>query len=207
MLHEGGLALLETDRVHDPLALDAFQAGFDNRPLRRVDHDRDAGDVGLRGNQAEKGGHRVFGIEHRVVHVDVDHLRAVRHLLLGDLESGLEIAFQDQLLEAGGAGDVRALADIDEAGDRIERERLISAEPAGRLDDRHLPRRHALNRLRNRRDVLGRGAAAAAYEVDEPAFREFTQFAGHIVGRFVVSAEGVGQPGIGMNADVYAGDP
>jgi hypothetical protein len=49
--------------------------------LRGVDHDRHAGDVRLRGDQVEEGDHRLDGVEHALVHVDVDDLRAVLDLL------------------------------------------------------------------------------------------------------------------------------
>ncbi len=43
-------------------------------------------------------------------------LRAILDLLAGDLDSGLVIVVEDQLFEARRAGDVGALADIDEIG-------------------------------------------------------------------------------------------
>jgi hypothetical protein len=51
-------------------------------------------------------------------------------------------------------------------------------------------------------DVLRRGAAAAADDVDQTAFGEFAQDFRHVLGRFVVLAKGVGQAGVGMGADV-----
>ena len=45
------------------------------------DHHRHARDVRLGGDQVEEGGHRLFGIEQALVHVDVDHLGAVLDLL------------------------------------------------------------------------------------------------------------------------------
>ena len=49
-----------------------------------------------------------------LVHVHVDHLRAVLDLVARDLDGSLVILVHDQLLEARRSGDVRALADIDE---------------------------------------------------------------------------------------------
>ena len=69
----------------------------------------------------------VFGVEQALVHVDVDDLRAVLDLLAGDLDRGGIVAGHDQLLEAGRAGDVGALADIDEgAADPLARGRVCS---------------------------------------------------------------------------------
>ena len=57
-----------------------------------------------------------LGVEQALVHVDVDDLRAVLDLLARDLDRGGIIAGHDQLLERRRAGDVGALADIDETG-------------------------------------------------------------------------------------------
>ena len=99
VLAERRLAFLHRDRVDDRLALHALQAGLDHRPFRRVDHDRHAGDVGLGGDQIEEGDHRLLGVEQALVHVDVDDLRAVRHLLARDVERGGVVAGRDQLAE------------------------------------------------------------------------------------------------------------
>ena len=61
MIDEGGLALLDRDRVHHRLALQAFQPGLHHREFRGVHHHGHAGDVGLGGNQVEEGRHRGFG--------------------------------------------------------------------------------------------------------------------------------------------------
>ena len=61
-----------------------------------------------------KIGHRLLGVEQGLVHVDVDDLRAVLDLVARDLDRGIIVAGEDQLLELGRAGDVAALADVDE---------------------------------------------------------------------------------------------
>ena len=81
------LAFLHRDRVHHRLALDAFQAGFDHGEFGGIDHDRDAGDVGLGGDEVEEGHHRGFGIEQALVHVDVDDLGAVLDLVARHLQA------------------------------------------------------------------------------------------------------------------------
>ena len=58
--------------------------------------------------------HRRLRIEHRLVHVDVDHLRAVLDLLAGDRQRVVEAAFEDHAGEGFRAGDVGAFADVDE---------------------------------------------------------------------------------------------
>jgi hypothetical protein len=71
------------------LALQALQAGLDHLPARRVDHHRHAGDVRLGGDQVRgrSSWHR-RPVEHALVHVHVDDLRAVLDLLPRDVERG-----------------------------------------------------------------------------------------------------------------------
>src|SRR3546814_5175745 len=74
----------------------AFQAGLDDAPFRRIDHHRHARDVGLGGDQLEKGRHRAFGVEQPFVHVDVDDLGAIFDLLARDLDRGGEIVRSEE---------------------------------------------------------------------------------------------------------------
>ncbi len=108
------LALLHGDRIDDALALNDLQARLDHLPLGAVDHDRDAGDVGLGGHEVQEGDHGLFGIEKALVHVDVDDRGAGLDLLTRDVQGGVVIALDDQLLEFRRAGDVGAFADVDE---------------------------------------------------------------------------------------------
>ncbi len=128
------LAFLHRDRVNDRLARDALQARLDHMPLRAVDHHRHARDVGLGTDQLEEGGHRVNRVEQALVHVDVDHLRAVFDLLARDFDRGRVVAVHDQLLEPGGAGHVGPLADIDEVGDILLGHDLSPVQIAGEND-------------------------------------------------------------------------
>src|SRR5205823_4184214 len=107
-------AFLQADRVDDAFALKAFQARFDDFPLRGVHHDGDFGDVRLGSDEIQESGHRRNAVDHPFVHTDVDDLRAVLDLLPRDRHGGLEIAGFDQLSEPGRAGDVGALADVNE---------------------------------------------------------------------------------------------
>src|SRR5207248_1451844 len=68
------------------------------------------------------------GIEQVGVHVDVEDVGAAADLVERDVDRGLVVTRLDQPPEAGGAGDVRPLADDDEAGVRADHERLEAAE-------------------------------------------------------------------------------
>ena len=91
LAQELGLALLERERVDDGPALGRAQAGLDDRPLRRVDHEGHPADVRLGGEEAHEARHGRLRVEHALVHVDVEHLGAALDLLASDLD-GLGVA-------------------------------------------------------------------------------------------------------------------
>ena len=203
---EGVLAFLERDRIDHGLALHAFQPGLDHREFRGIDHHRHAGDVGLRRDQIEERGHRLFGIEQALVHIDVDDLRAVLDLIARDGKRGGIIAGGDELAEPRRAGDVGALADIHEWNFRRQREGFEPGEPQPRRDLRDFARRLAGHGAGDGADVLRRRAAAAADDVDQAGRGEFVDQRRHDLGPLVVTAEFVGQSGIGIGADQGVGD-
>ena len=168
-------AFLHRDRVDDRLALHALQAGFDHAELRRVDHHRHAGDLGLAGDQVEERGHRLDAVDQPVVHVDVDDLGAVLDLVAGDVERRRVVVVLDQAAELGRAGDVGALADVDERDVVGERERLESRQFEARRARRHDARREPDDGLGDRADVRRRRAAAAADDVDETGVGELLE--------------------------------
>ena len=100
--------------------------------------------------EVEKMRHGLDAIEHPFVHVDVDDLRAVVDLLLGHGQGLLELSGQDQFGELGRAGDVGALADVDEIGVGPDGQRLQAAQAQLRLDLRRHARREFFDRLRQR---------------------------------------------------------
>ncbi len=120
-------ALFHADRVDDALALHAAQAGLDHAPLGAVDHDRHARNIGLAGDQVQETHHGGLAVEHGLVHVDVDDLGAVFHLLARHGQRLLELAVQDHAGKGLGAGDVGALADVDEQAACADRRHRLQA--------------------------------------------------------------------------------
>ena len=94
------------------------------RELRRVDHHRDARDVGLGGDQVQEPPHRGDAVEHALVHADVEDVGAALDLLARDRDRLVVLVVLDEATERGRAGDVRALADHDEVRLRRDRQRL-----------------------------------------------------------------------------------
>ena len=122
---------LHADRIHDRLALHAAQPGLDHLPFGRVDHDRHARDVGLAGDQVQEAHHRCLAVEHGLVHVHVDDLRAVFHLLARHGQGLLVLAVEDHASEHLGARDVGALADVDEQRLRVDAHGLEPGQKQG----------------------------------------------------------------------------
>ena len=208
LFQEGRLPLLEADGIDHGLARDRPQARLDGRPVGRIDHHGHARDVRLGRDEAEKAGHGGLAVQHPLVHVDVDDLGAVLDLLARDLQGSRVVAGGNQLAELGRAGDVGALAHIDEGAAIVAA--LEGLEPGetepGRVL-RHCARRMSRDRVCDSGDVRGRGAAAAADQVDQAGLGPLAQLRGGLVGRFVIAAELVGEPGIGVGADPRLGDP
>ena len=141
LMQEGFFAFLHGDGVHHPLALDAFETRLDHLPLGGVDHDRHLGNLRFRCHQVEEFHHALGGFKHPLVHVDVDDLGAVFHLIAGHIQSSVVILFLDQAQEALGAGHIGALAHIDEQGILADGAWLQPGQSAGYLNLGKLARR------------------------------------------------------------------
>ena len=208
LLQEILFAFLQADGIDDGLALHALQSGLEHRPLRAVDHDRQARDFRLGGDEVEEMRHRLLGVEQAFVHVDVDQVRAAAHLIERHVDGLAELAVLDQPLKFLRAGDVGALADHLEVAVGADRQhfepgelrvRRLERRPAVRRRD--LARRHAGDLFRDRADVIGRRPAAAADDVDEAAGGEIPDQLAGLRRVLVVLAERVRQPCIGIAAD------
>ena len=205
---EGVVPFLQADRVDDALALQALEAGLDHRPLGRVDHHRHLADVRFRGDEIEELDHGRARIEHRLVHVHVDELGAVLDLAACHRERRGVVAGEDQAGECLRPGDVGTLADVHEERVVADVERFQAGQAQLRLDLRHHPRRDALHGAGDRGDVRGRGAAAAADDVDQAGLRELAQQRCRVLGALVVAGlrQRIGQSGIRVRTDVGIGN-
>ena len=116
------------------------------------------------------------------------------------------IAGGDQLAEFRRARDVGALADIDEGNRGRQLERLEARQPQARLDLGNRARLVRRDGGGDRRDMIGRGAAAAADDIDETGCGEFADQPRHVFRALVVLAEFVGQAGVGIGAHQRIGD-
>ena len=171
------LAFLEGNRVHNALALQAFEAGLDDLPLGGIHHDRHLVHLRLGLEQDEEFGHRGHAIDEAFVHADVDHIGTALHLLTGHRHRLLQLVLLDELGEFGGTGHVRALADHEIRRTlfrccALEHKRLRAAEAHRMRVCRNLTRWEVFNRFGNGGDMLWRVAAATTHDVHETAAAE-----------------------------------
>ena len=191
-------ALLEADRIDDAFALHALQPGLEDRPFRAVDHHRHAGDVGLGGHEVQQAGHHGFAVQQPVVQVDVDDVRAPLHLAPGDGHGLVHPAVAHEPGETPGAGHVGPFADHQKRALGSNDQRLEAAVAGGGLDVRGLARGVLSDRRGDRPDVVRRGPAAAAHDVQPAVGGELAQHLGHLLRCLVVVAKLVGQACVGV---------
>ncbi len=195
-LNELFFAFLQTDGVDDRLALNAFQPGFNHGPLGGVDHHRHPSNIGFAGNQIEKAHHGFLGVQHCLIHIDVDHLGAALDLLQGDFECSGVILFHDQTLELGRAGNVTALTHVDEQGVLGDVEGFQARQATGRRNVGQRPRGVRGHGIGNRFDVLRCGTTATTDNVHQTAGRKLFDDGNHFLGGLIVFAELIGQAGV-----------
>mmetsp|Transcript_1346 Transcript_1346/g.4244 ORF Transcript_1346/g.4244 Transcript_1346/m.4244 type:complete len:374 (-) Transcript_1346:1331-2452(-) len=190
------LTTLEGNGVHDALTLAALQASLNNVELGRVNHERNLGRIRFRHEQVHKAGHRRLAIDETVIHVDVDHMRAVFDLLEGDRESLLEVAIDNSLLENTGARDIASLTEVDERLAvvllvRFIVERFEARDAHEVLHAMLFARRVRGHHVRKGLDVLIRGTAATANGVQKAHIHEDSAVFRHLGALLVVATHRV----------------
>ena len=207
LVQEGFFTFLHGNGVHHPLALDAFQTGLDHFPLGGIDHDRHLGDLRFRCHQVKELHHALGGFQHPLIHVDVDDLGAVLHLVTGHVQGSVVILFLDQAQKAFGAGHIGPLAHVNEQGVLADGAGFQARQPAGDLDFGNLSWRQSFHGLRHGGNVLGGGTAAASDDVEEPLFGPTADFPGHGGRIEIVFPHFVGQASVGVSGHVGLGNP
>ena len=129
MTHKHVLTLLERYGVDDTLALHAFESCGDDIPLGGINHNRYARYFGFACHEIEECGHLLARIKQTVVHIDVDHLRSVLHLLACDGESLIIFLFLDKSEELARTSHIASLAHIDKSHFGSDVEQFQSTEP------------------------------------------------------------------------------
>ena len=157
------VTVLVVDRVDDGAAAEQFQACRDHFGLGRVEHQWQR----RRGREPPCDLAHVSGaVPADVVDAQVEQVGAVSRLLPGDLHAVVVPAVVHRLAEGLRAVGIGALADGEERGFLPERHVLVErcgARLGPRAPALHLAAAHPRD---DRRQVLGRRAAAAAHQGD-----------------------------------------
>ena len=198
-------ALLERYGVDHALALYALDGCGDDLPLRGVHHDGHAGNVGLRGDEVEEMHHLLLGVEQAIVHIDIEQLGSILHLVAGDGECFVIFLFVDKSKELARAGHVATLAHVDEVALGSHLAQFKSREPQGiGTWGRHVGL-GTLDKGGIFGDVGIGGATASADDVDQSLGDILFHLHGHLGGCLVIAAEAVGESCIGVARDVVGG--
>ena len=107
-------ALFERDRVDDALALQVFDALFQDLPFRGIDHDRHLSDVRFALQKLQETRHHRLAINESIVKTNVDYVGTVLDLLARDFECVFEFSCANQFRKRRRSGHVGALADHQE---------------------------------------------------------------------------------------------
>ena len=178
------VAFLEVGRVEDRLAAVVAQAGLHHRGLGRVEHERQR----CLGREAPGDLVHVEGaVAADVVDTHVEHVRAFLHLLARHRDARVVVGFEHRVAELPGTVRVGAFADREVGELLMERNVRVDRRAAGLVLGRAHHRRAVVAEPRDDLlEVLGRGAATAADDVEPELVHEaFVRFRER-VGREVV---------------------
>ena len=137
---------------------------------------------------------------------DINHLRAIAHLAARDFGSLFPFLFGDQLLESARADYVRPLADEEGSIRIISFDKLDAGVIRAVRGRGNCPRLAALHHFRERADMRGRRAAAAADHVQPAMLDEARKLGRERLGRFAVGAVFARQPGVRIAGNTRRGD-
>ena len=191
---EALFAVLEVDRVDDALTLAVGQRPLDRGGAGRIDHQRRFDLVDHLLVEAVDIVH-LFAVG--ILEVDVDDLRTVLHLPAADLRSLFVLLVRNQPLEGTRADLVRALANQQRTVVVVRFDQLdagVVRSPQAAMP----PRLLALDHLRDGADVLGRGPAAAADEIEPTVANKALERGGQRRRRFQIEPVLVGQARVGI---------
>ena len=84
MLDKDFFPFFQGNGINDTLTLHTFQSRKNDIPFRRINHHGYTGNIRFRSNQIQEGGHLGCRIQQAVIHVHINNLRTVFHLLTGN---------------------------------------------------------------------------------------------------------------------------
>ncbi len=189
------LAVLQVDGIDQALALAVGQRQLHRLGIGGVNHDRrlDLADQ-LLVKRRDVGDLVAVG----ALQADVGDLRAVADLAAGDLAGLLPLLGRDQVLEGARADDVGALADQQRPVGGLRLHRIDAGVKGAGAGRRRAARRMAGGQAGQGADMLRRGAATAADDVDPAAGGEALDLRREAFRRLQIAAVFIRQTGVGI---------
>ena len=206
MREECFFSFFQADGVDDGFPLQTFQAGGDNLPFGRVYHYRNPINIGLEDDEIQEVYHLFAGIEHSIVHVDVDDLCAGLDLFAGDVESFGVVLFVNEPQEFARACHIAAFAYVDEIVFGADNEIFEPTDVQPVVFRDGTAGRGVLCDFPIAGYVLGCRSATTTHDIYQSLVDKFFYLCSHRCGRFVIFAQPIGQSGIGVSTDVIGGE-
>ena len=206
VVDKGINAFFHRDGVNNAFTLNTLQPFLDDFPLRGVNHDWHPGNVRLTGYQVEEAHHRRFGVEHSLIHIDVDDLGAALNLLAGHVKRFTVLLFFNQPFEFRRTGHVSPLPDVHKQAVITDGQRLKTGQTAGNRQRRQLTRRQTRHRIAHRGNMLWRGTAATTDDIQKTGFGPLADLRRHGVCIQIVFTKGVRQAGVRVCGDIAFSD-
>ena len=193
---------LQGDGVDNTFTLHTLQSGEDNLPFRRVNHYRNPGNIRLGSHQIQESSHFFGRIQQTVVHIHVDNLRSILHLLAGNGQRLIVFLFINQPQELTGTCHVTAFAYIHEVDGRTYLQQFQPRQPhIFRFRCRYM-RLLAGYELLITGDVFLRRTTTSTDDIHQPFINIFLHFGSHLIGSLVVLSQTVRKSGIGISTDI-----
>src|SRR6266478_6088812 len=197
------LAVFEVDGVDDGFALAIGKSLRDGAGVGGVDHYRR---FYFADELFVKRGNVFLFVALGALQANVYDVRAAADLAAGDFAGFFPLFFGDEVFEEARADHVSALADEQRARAVFSFDGFDTGIDGTVLFRGTLARLFALGHLRQGANMLLGGAAAAADEIQPAVIDEFLELGGQRGWRLEVLALFVGQPGVGIAGDEFAGE-
>ena len=207
LLNKELLSYLQGDRVHNTLALAPLQPSHDNLKLGCIQHKRNLGHLWVSDGNLDKLLHSSQTIQKTIIHIDINHMGTILHLLLGNIHGRFIVTSHHQLLELDGTSNIAPLSNIQEWHAKVvvlvfNLHVLQTRQPhLGSANIRKGPGLVVLGHLANSLDMGRGGSTASSYHVQPSILKEDLVLPGHVLWGVIITTHGIGQASIGVHMD------
>ncbi len=174
--------------------------------MRRVYHYCGLGDSRVIGHITQELLHLQPGIQHRVIHVDVNYACPVLDLSGGDLEPCFVVTRSNQFGELARPCHIGSFPDIGEIVPPVDSHAFQTTDIQHIVQFRNFSRGYSFNRFRHCLDVLRCRSAASSHDVHRACQSHFPHRFGHLGRRLVIFTHLIWQSGVRVAAHRTGGE-